>query len=76
MNPALQALREQIDAVDRELLTLLNRRAGLALEVGEIKKHEGSPVFRPEREATERRNLGLLLAHRRRVRLGLEPAED
>jgi chorismate mutase-like protein len=51
MNPALLALREQIDAVDRELLALLNRRAGLALEVGEIKKHEGSPVFRPEREA-------------------------
>ena len=48
---ALLALREQIDAVDRELLALLNRRAGLALEVGEIKKHEGSPVFRPEREA-------------------------
>lgn len=35
-----------------------------------------STRFRPEREATERRNLGLLLAHRRRVRLGLEPAED
>jgi chorismate mutase/prephenate dehydratase len=51
MNPSLLALREQIDAVDRELLALLNRRAGLALEVGEIKKHEGSPVFRPEREA-------------------------
>jgi chorismate mutase/prephenate dehydratase len=47
----LQALRAQIDAVDRELLTLLNRRAGLALAVGEIKKREGSPVFRPEREA-------------------------
>ena len=40
-----------IDAVDRELLALLNRRAGLALEVGEIKKREGSVVFRPEREA-------------------------
>lgn len=48
---ALLALREKIDAVDRELLALLNRRAGLALEVGEIKKHEGSVVFRPEREA-------------------------
>ena len=47
----LQALRTQIDALDRELLALLNRRAGLALEVGEIKKREGSPVFRPEREA-------------------------
>lgn len=50
-NPGLLALREKIDAVDRELLALLNRRAGLALEVGELKKHEGSVVFRPEREA-------------------------
>ena len=47
----LPRLREQIDGVDRELLALLNRRAGLALEVGEIKKREGSVVFRPEREA-------------------------
>lgn len=50
-NPALLALRDRIDAVDRELLDLLNRRAQLALEVGELKKHEGSVVFRPEREA-------------------------
>jgi chorismate mutase / prephenate dehydratase len=49
--PGLPALRQQIDALDRELLALLNRRAGLALAVGEVKKHEGSPVFRPEREA-------------------------
>ncbi len=48
---ALLALREQIDSLDRELLALLNRRAGLALEVGELKKREGSVVFRPEREA-------------------------
>jgi chorismate mutase/prephenate dehydratase len=47
----LLALRERIDAVDSELLALLNRRAGLALAVGEIKKREGSVVFRPEREA-------------------------
>jgi len=48
---SLQDLRRQIDAVDRELLALLNRRASLAREVGEIKKREGSVVFRPEREA-------------------------
>jgi chorismate mutase / prephenate dehydratase len=47
----LTALRVEIDAVDRELLKLLNRRAALANEVGEIKRQEGSPVFRPEREA-------------------------
>jgi chorismate mutase/prephenate dehydratase len=33
--------------VDRELLALLNRRAALANEVGELKRAEGSPVFRP-----------------------------
>jgi len=47
----LQALRERIDDADAELLALLNRRAQLALEVGELKKREGSVVFRPEREA-------------------------
>ncbi len=51
MAKSLAQLRTEIDAVDQELLTLLNRRAGLAHEVGEIKKVEGSPVYRPEREA-------------------------
>ena len=50
-NPELLALRTRIDAVDRELLDLLNRRAHLAQEVGEVKKREGSVAFRPEREA-------------------------
>jgi chorismate mutase/prephenate dehydratase len=47
----LPALRGRIDDVDRELLALLNRRMQVVVEVGELKKHEGSPVFRPEREA-------------------------
>ena len=47
----LLALRTQIDGVDRELLGLLNRRAALALQVGELKKQSGGAVFRPEREA-------------------------
>lgn len=47
----LSQLRTEIDAVDRELLTLLNRRASLANEVGDLKRAEGSVVFRPEREA-------------------------
>ncbi len=51
IDPALLGLRDQIDAVDRELLGLLNRRASLAQSVGEIKKRQGSMVFRPEREA-------------------------
>lgn len=51
MAKTLAQLRTQIDAADRELLALLNRRAALANEVGEIKRAEGSSVFRPEREA-------------------------
>jgi chorismate mutase/prephenate dehydratase len=47
----LQALRNQIDSVDRELLALLNRRAGLAVAVGGVKRRQGTVVFRPEREA-------------------------
>ena len=50
-HPDLLALRTQIDGLDRELLALLNRRANLAQQVGELKKQEGSVVFRPEREA-------------------------
>ena len=49
--PELDALRARIDALDRELLALLNRRAAVARQVGELKKREGSAVFRPEREA-------------------------
>lgn len=51
MTRTLQELRDLIDATDKELLALLNRRAGFAAEVGEIKKLDGSPVYRPEREA-------------------------
>ena len=51
MSQNLSRLRVAIDAVDRQLLDLLNQRAALANEVGGIKRAEGSPVFRPEREA-------------------------
>ena len=57
MARTLPELRVLIDAVDQELLSLLSRRAALANEVGEIKKLDGSPVFRPEREAQVIQNL-------------------
>jgi chorismate mutase/prephenate dehydratase len=50
-DPRLAELRERIDAVDAQLLELLNRRARLAIEVGEVKKLTDAPVYRPEREA-------------------------
>ena len=49
MNVSLAELRVQIDGLDQELLALLNRRAQVAEQVGEIKKREGSPFFRPDR---------------------------
>ena len=51
MTTNLTDLRTQIDALDRELLVLLNRRALVAEQVGEVKKREGTPFFRPDRGA-------------------------
>ncbi|WP_114810195.1 prephenate dehydratase [Paraburkholderia kururiensis] len=50
LNSRLKPLRERIDAIDAQLIALLNQRAAVALEVGEVKKHFNAPVFRPERE--------------------------
>ncbi|MDQ3189441.1 MAG: prephenate dehydratase [Pseudomonadota bacterium] len=47
----LKSLRDAIDVVDARLLSLLNERARLAIDVGRIKHAVGAPVFRPEREA-------------------------
>ncbi|MFZ5428553.1 MAG: prephenate dehydratase [Thermodesulfobacteriota bacterium] len=43
-------VREAIDRVDRDILELLNRRAGLSLEVGRRKAGSDEPVFKPFRE--------------------------
>ena len=50
LNQRLKPLREKIDALDAQLLNLLNQRAALAMQVGEVKKEVNAPVFRPERE--------------------------
>ena len=49
----LDAIREQIDAVDQELQNLINRRAALAQEVARIKlsADPDTHFYRPEREA-------------------------
>jgi len=51
MDDKLKPLRERIDAIDRQLLELLNQRARIAQEVGHVKAESDAPVFRPEREA-------------------------
>jgi len=55
MNEAdrLQALREQIDGLDRQIQTLISERARCAQQVGAIKQAAGATgnFYRPEREA-------------------------
>lgn len=48
---AIDRLRENIDQVDTVLVKLLNQRARWALEIGEVKKTVGIPVYQPDREA-------------------------
>ncbi len=53
----LDALRADIDAVDRQIVECLSRRARLAQQVGEVKGRSDAPVYRPEREAQIMRRL-------------------
>jgi chorismate mutase/prephenate dehydratase len=63
MNDALEqelaVARREIDALDAQLLELLNRRAQCARQVGEIKARHGAAghTYRPEREAQVLRRL-------------------
>jgi len=48
--PSMGSLREEIDRIDSQLLTLLNRRTEMALTIGRIKHAQHLPVHVPERE--------------------------
>ncbi len=64
----LTALRDQIDEVDKALLSLLAKRLELVAEVGEVKSQYGLPIYVPERESA-------MLASRREeaAALGVPP---
>ncbi|KLN64243.1 bifunctional chorismate mutase/prephenate dehydrogenase [Vibrio sp. VPAP30] len=47
----LNELREQIDAVDKQILDLLAQRLCLVEKVGEVKSEHGLPIYAPDREA-------------------------
>jgi chorismate mutase len=49
-DPAVQAARERISAVDRELVALLNERLGLVRELHAYKRAQGYPMVDPGRE--------------------------
>ena len=46
----IERLRDDIDAVNAELLDLLERRLDLSVQVGEIKQRAGLPLYSEERE--------------------------
>ena len=46
----IQDLRVQIDAIDRQIVRLLNDRYKVVKEVGEWKRERGQPLYVPERE--------------------------
>ena len=50
MNLNLADIRAKIDALDTQLLRLLNERADLVYEVGVLKRKDGVAIYAPERE--------------------------
>jgi chorismate mutase / prephenate dehydratase len=46
----LNKIREEIDSIDTELIELINKRARLAKNIGDIKKREKIPVLQKNRE--------------------------
>ncbi len=49
--------RQQIDRIDKNIVELLNRRAQVALQIGEIKKNTGRGIFSPIREQQIYKNI-------------------
>lgn len=51
-NIKLTQLRDEIDDIDSELVTLLQRRLNVTRKVGQLKSTVGKPIFDAEREAS------------------------
>ncbi len=49
-SPRILEVRNEIDATDQDILKLLNRRAALSLEVGQLKRGTRDVIFKPFRE--------------------------
>lgn len=48
---AIDEWRRRIDAIDTQLMSLLNSRSACAVEIGRVKRQLGLPVYSPDREA-------------------------
>lgn len=47
---SLEALRQQIDALDARIVDLLNARARVVVEIGKLKQQQNAPIYSPDRE--------------------------
>ncbi len=47
----IEDFRREIDALDSEIVELINRRAEIGLKIGEVKRLQGQPIRVPGREA-------------------------
>lgn len=54
---ALAKFRCEIDAIDLELLALLNRRTRVVEQIGKIKESIDLPIYEPKRETEVFRNV-------------------
>ncbi len=54
---ALARFRDEIDALDRELLELLNRRTHVVEQIGRVKEAVNLPIYEPKREGEVFRNV-------------------
>ncbi len=54
---ALKTLRLQIDKLDLQILDVINKRAGVAAEIGKLKNDRGAEVFSPAREEEVLKNV-------------------
>ena len=50
LSQKLRDRRRKIDHIDQKLLSLLNQRLRIALEIGKIKEHIGEKTYDPKRE--------------------------
>ncbi len=48
---SIDELRERVDQINREILTMLQRRGELALEIGKAKNQSNRPVYDYTRES-------------------------
>ena len=59
---SLEELRQKIDSLDADIVSLINERARITREIGEIKRQNNAPVYIPGREEEVYRRVAALNA--------------